>query len=478
MPSSPICAAWISCALAVAALAALSSASAPPSDLTLEEQEQLEAYRQQLLRERARKTAGTSASIKTTNGNIQVSVVTGKTVVFRGEGRDDVVDIFELGSSVKNAISTANVQSLIDDKSEIIEALLQTLSDKVDAGLLSANNNIGANRKKAETEKQANEQATASLKEDLQDSALGLGSRILALETSMDAVEGKIGNGVDGVEKKVTKVETDLGTLQKQVDCNSKLNSIFNTQTKKCDLRKAPGSSKENPAKNTQEIISFDSNAPSGRYWIQPNTGLDPEPVYVDMSQGYKGYMKVLSLCGTGTKSGKVNLGVSNAVNPLGDWTAKGKEVHSCGKVSNAFWQAAWSQKKFLLRVDGPSDGRFINNGKGTSLWTAETGSWAHWGTSQDPNFKHQIAMDCNNDGKMDRWETYTQDNRGRCGYHPTYWLYDHNYKGNPQCYGFGKASFGSNLHFMGLCNSNNKADGRTSGGVIWHKTTTVWIRE
>lgn len=438
------------------------------------------AYRQQLVDQRERKSNGISASIRTMDGSVHVSVPEGKTVVFKAAGRE-AVDIFDLKDSFLNAITNVQVQSLIDDEAKLtsaaLSAAIKSVTDKVAAaadvtGRLSKT--VEANRQAADTTSSANERAIAELANKVK---VNLDS-IRAVQEDMIAVKSKVGDGVDGVEKKVDAIKADLDAFKKQTACNVNFATVWDEKTGKCEKKKNPGSSKDSPAVNTAEILRSNPNAASGTYWIRPDSTIAAEAVYVDMSPGYKGYMKVISLCGTGLKTGLVNLGTTSAVAPGADWTKyKNPKSRSCGKVSNAFWAKVWSRKKFLLRVEGPSDRKFLNNGAGTSEWTAENGKWPMWGTSTRPQMKHKITLDCNNDGKADRWETYTRDGRGTCGYHPKYWLYDHNYSGNPQCYGFGASSFGTNLHFMGLCNSANKVYSG-SGGSIWHRTTTIWVKE
>ena len=52
-------------------------------------------------------------------------------------------------------------------------------------------------------------------------------------------------------------------------------------------------------------------------------------------------------------------------------------------------------------------------------------------------------------DDTIDKQENYSTDGRAACAY-GSYWLYDHNYTGDPQCYGFSPTKFTANLHFCG----------------------------
>ena len=72
-------------------------------------------------------------------------------------------------------------------------------------------------------------------------------------------------------------------------------------------------------------------------------------------------------------------------------------------------------------------------------------------------------------DDVIDTQQNYSTDGRADCAY-GSYWLYDHNYTGDPQCYGFSPTRFTANLHFCGTTST-------TSGGGVTG-VTQVFVRD
>jgi hypothetical protein len=200
-------------------------------------------------------------------------------------------------------------------------------------------------------------------------------------------------------------------------------------------------------------FYKYEGAVGSGTYTIDPLGGA-PFRVWCEMDYQGGGWTKVMSL-GAGTTT----LG-TGAVNENGTWTTQGQGT-AAGKVSNAAWAALGGSGAFLMRVTSPSDGKLMNNGAGALKWVTTNGAtWPAWGTSQRPG-NYRLECDYDLDGVVDESQTYGADSRSTCLY-GTYWLYDHNYTGSPQCYGFGATQLQTNIHFCGLANGTDSEGGVT----------------
>ncbi len=225
------------------------------------------------------------------------------------------------------------------------------------------------------------------------------------------------------------------------------------------------GTSAASPGQSCKTILVNHPASVSGPYWIVPPgyTGA-AFPVYCDMTYDGGGWTKVMNLV-TGT-----DLSSPGHVNEGGAWTTEPKGANA-GKIPTAAWESLWSHREFMMRVDSPADSTFIGNGAGHLRWQTNGADWPSWGTGQRPT-DYSLFCDKTGDGVTNETQHYTTDNRSICNYHGQYWMYDHNYTGDPQCYGFETDRFGSNLHFCGTTSATS-----AGGGGNVHNTA-IYVRD
>ena len=120
-----------------------------------------------------------------------------------------------------------------------------------------------------------------------------------------------------------------------------------------------------------------------------------------------------------------------------------------------------------MLRMASPSDGLLMGNGLGYIIFA---GHFPDFGVGHRPGVvPYALYCEQTGDDVIDAQQNYSTDGRADCGY-GTYWLYDHNYTADPQCYGFSPTRFTANLHFCGTTTT------RAAGGVTG--VTQVFVRD
>lgn len=206
------------------------------------------------------------------------------------------------------------------------------------------------------------------------------------------------------------------------------------------------GSTQAAAGRSCNTIHAAIPTGPDGTYWLDPDGGPTTNAfrAYCLMSRANGGWTKVAQFDNVTDLTGP------GSVNPSGSWIAG---TTGAGRLSAAAMALLWSRRVFLMRTASPSDGLFLGNGAGYMVWSATgTQAWPEFGTGQRPT-AYTLGCERTGDDTLDATQSYTADSRADCAY-GSFWLFDHNYTGDPICYGFTGSVFRSNLHFCGTTTS------------------------
>jgi hypothetical protein len=279
-----------------------------------------------------------------------------------------------------------------------------------------------------------------------------LTTRVTTAETAITSVTGRVTTAegaISSLTSRVSTAETAITSLVSRMTTAETAIALYG------------GSSAVDSAPSCLAIKTAHPTAADGTYWLNPFKSSDSSlsfKAYCLMSRAGGGWTKVAQY------DNVTDLSPKTAVNAGGAWTTG---ASGAGKLSNSAISLMWTRTRVLLRMPNPSDGILFGNGIGYMIFA---GHFTDFGTGLRPGSPpYSLYCEQTGDEIIDAQQNYAVDGRADCGY-GSYWLYDHNYTGDPQCYGFSATTFKANLHFCGTTTQT------AAGGVTG--ATQVFVRD